>query len=109
MKKYILVLTFVLIAALGFSQTNAAPGTYQLMTTNVKEQEVFTTEVLQLIESKREVTKTVVIKIGTHTWARILSVNTINATNFVPLPEGIIGIDPSDTILEDIDLNNSNN
>ena len=88
------------MVSFGFSQIDAANGTYQLMTTNVKAREVFTTNILPLIESKRAVNKTVVIKIGDFTWARILSFNAINDANFIPLPEGIIEIDAADSDIQ---------
>lgn len=114
MKRYIIGLTFVLISGLGFSQINAEPGTYQLMTTSLKAKEIFTTSILSTIESSRLLNKIVIIKVGEHTWARILSLNTINDPNFIPLPSGIIGIDPNDPLIVDPvtvdpDINNSNN
>jgi len=62
----------------------------------VKAGEVFSTNILPLIESNRQINKTVVIKVGDNTWAKILSKNEINAPNFVPLPDEIIEITPEE-------------
>lgn len=96
MKKYIIAFCFLALASVGFSQNSAAPGTYQLMTTEVKSGEVFSSEILATIESSRKLSKVVILKIGNYTWVKILSENTINDPNFIPLSDEVIEISPND-------------
>lgn len=99
---------FMLVVGFCFSQTPAAVGTYQLMTTNVKYGEVFNTDILPMIESNRKINRVVILKIGDYTWVKILSENTINNPNFVPLPEEIIEIKQSDIVALKIENNETN-
>lgn len=99
MKKLVLVTMLAGFSFAASSQAEADPGTFQLMTTMVKAQEVFSTEVLFVIEANRDMDELVVIKVGEHTWARILSRATINDPSFMPLPDGVIEIDPNDSLI----------
>ena len=74
-------------------------GTYQLMTTTPKAQEVFTTDLLVVVENERLENATAIVKVGEVTWVRILSTNTINDPNFTPLSDEVIVIDIDDVII----------
>ncbi|MFT5778869.1 MAG: hypothetical protein ACI837_001826 [Crocinitomicaceae bacterium] len=74
-------------------------GTFQLMSTNLKVSEVFTTEIFDLIENHRKLDQVAIVQVGDFTWVRILSHNTINDPSFTLLPEGIIEIDPNDPLI----------
>ena len=99
MTKFLSTLVLVLGVSLAFCQ-NSTEGTFQLMTTNVKAQEVFSTNILALIESARLEDHVAVIKVGDFTWVRILSENTINHPDFEPLTDLIIEIDPDDELIQ---------
>jgi hypothetical protein len=101
-------LVFLCLSFSAFSQNNL-DGTYQLMTTNAKAQEVFTSDLLVLIENERLVNTVAIVKIGDFTWVRILSLTTISDPSFTPLPDDIIFIDPSDVIIRTTISNESNN
>ena len=85
-------------ASENYGTVQANSGTYQLMTTNPKLNEVFTSHLLYFIEAKREIENTIVLKIGNYSYVRILPTNLINNANFTPLPEGIIEITLDETI-----------
>lgn len=68
----------------------AAPGTYQLICSNAKFMEVFTDDILYLIESSRDPELVKIITIGQVTKARILPYSVINDPGFTPLPDEII-------------------
>ena len=72
----------------------AAPGTYQLLTTEPKMGEVFTTDLLVFIEAHRRPSETVQCQVGQVTWVRIFSYDEINDPDFQPVPEGIIAVSP---------------
>lgn len=86
-------------ASENYGTVQANSGTYQLMTTNTKANEVFTNHLLYFIEAKREIENSIVLKIGNYTYVRILPLNLINSANFSPLPEGIIEITLDETII----------
>lgn len=69
-------------------------GTYQLLTTQPKLKEVFTSELLIRIESERHDTITRIVKVGLVTWARILSREAIEAPDFAALSDDILEVDP---------------
>ena len=98
MTKLLTVLLFGAFSLSSYSQNNL-DGTYQLMTTTPKAQEVFTTDLLVLIENERLENSTAIVKVGQYTWVRILSTNTINDPNFTPLSDDIIVIDLDDVII----------
>ena len=101
MKKYILTLSLLAFATVCFSQTPASIGTYQIMTTNLKVGEVFSSEIRQVIADNRKQNEIVILKIGEYSWVRILSENTISNLNFTPLPDKIILIDGNDYIFKE--------
>lgn len=104
-----LLVIFTITLSFGsFSQSKAVEGTFQLMTTNQKVNEVFTTDIYSIIESNREINDVAIVKIGEYTWLRILSLNTINSPNFVPLPSEIIVIEPNDPAIINSTSNNLN-
>lgn len=107
MNNTLLVLLFWSLSLSVYSQSNL-DGTYQLMTTTPKAQEVFTTDLLDLVEAERLENTTAIIKVGQFTWVRILSTNAINDPSFTPLPDGIIVIDPDDEIIKPTISNESN-
>ena len=96
MKKKLLSISFVLSSAICFSQNENLSGTYQLMTTNIKVQEVFTTDLLTTIEENRKEKETNVIKVGKYTWVKILSRETIQNSNFIPLKNEVIQVESAD-------------
>jgi hypothetical protein len=67
----------------------AEPGTYQLMTTEPKRREVFTTDLLNTIGALREQHRSVIVRVGEVTWAWIPSADIIATSGFVPFPEKI--------------------
>lgn len=72
----------------------AAPGTYQIIKMGVKSpDELFTTDLLYLIESNRHGSKDIFISIGNFTKVRILPANVINAPGFIPLSD-IVVVEP---------------
>ncbi|MFT5860793.1 MAG: hypothetical protein ACI865_002908 [Flavobacteriaceae bacterium] len=73
MRKLLLVGMLTGFSFAASSQASTSTGTYQLMTTIIKAHEVFSTEVLFEIEASRAMDELVVIQVGEHTWARILS------------------------------------
>ena len=96
MKKKLLAMSFVLSSTICFSQNENLSGTYQLMTTNIKVQEVFTTDLLTTIEENRKEKETNIIKVGKYTWVKILSRETIQDPSFTPLKEEVIKIESAD-------------
>ncbi|MFT6923224.1 MAG: hypothetical protein ACJA1C_002234 [Crocinitomicaceae bacterium] len=101
-------LVFLCLSFSAFSQNNLN-GTYQLMTSNPKAQEVFSSELLILIENERLNNSVAIVKIGDFTWVRILSLATISDPNFTPLSDEIIFIDPNDVTIRTTISNESNN
>ena len=79
------------------------------MTTTPKAQEVFSTELLTLIENERLDNSTAIVKVGDYTWVRILSTSAINDPAFTPLSDEIIVIDPDDVMIRTTISNESNN
>ncbi|MGZ3898985.1 MAG: hypothetical protein ACXVNO_07330 [Bacteroidia bacterium] len=90
---------FLLCLSISFSQTNTAKesllnipkevsleeklaGTYEVIPNNFKVTEVFTTEMLQTIEAKREEHQDVVYKYSEYTTLRIYSRSKINSPDF---------------------------
>ena len=57
-------------------------GTYEIIPNNFKVTEVFTTEMLQVIEAKREEHQDVIYKYSEYTTIRIYSRSKINAPGF---------------------------
>ena len=96
MKKKLLSISFVLSSAICFSQNENLSGTYQLMTTNIKVQEVFTTDLLTTIKENRKEKETNIIKVGKYTWVKILSRETIQNSNFIPLKNEVIQVESAD-------------
>jgi hypothetical protein len=60
-------------------------GTFQFISREGQPQEIFTSDVLKLIEEKREEDKEVVIVLSENTRVRILSRKTISSPNFEPI------------------------
>ena len=96
MKKKLLSISFVLSSAICFSQNENLSGTYQLMTTNIKVQEVFTTDLLTTIKENRKEKEINIIKVGKYTWVKILSRETIQNSNFIPLKNEVIQVESAD-------------
>ena len=96
MKKKLLSISFVLSSAICFSQNENLSGTYQLMTTNIKVQEVFTTDLLTTIKENRKEKEINIIKVGKYTWVKILSRETIQDSNFTPLKNEVIQVESAD-------------
>ena len=96
MKKKLLSISFVLSSAICFSQNENLSGTYQLMTTNIKVQEVFTSDLLTTIKENRKEKETNIIKVGKYTWVKILSRETIQNSNFIPLKNEVIQVESAD-------------
>ena len=72
----------------------APPGTYQLMTTNPKVPEVFTTDLREFIQEHRAAHHDVYLKIGQVTWVRIFSQARIDDPGFQPVSEEIVPTEP---------------
>lgn len=95
MNRVVFVAAFVLY---GFSllanndNCEAAPGTYQIIQ-DKKCGEVFTTDLLCIIEANRHKTQEVIISITANTQVRILPENLITSPNFIPLTEEVIDIE----------------
>lgn len=69
----------------------AAPGTYQIIKMGVKSpDELFTTDLLYLIESNRHGSKDIIIPIGNFSKVRILPSNIVNAPGFIPLSDVVV-------------------
>ena len=83
-------------ASVNYGTIEAAPGTYQLMTTEPKVGEVFTSHLLYFIEAHREIKKTVILQIGNYTFVKILSKNYINNPSYIRLSSEIIAVDYND-------------
>ena len=96
MKKKLIVSLLVMISSYSFSQSKTNPGTFQLMTTNIKVQEVFTTDLLKTIEENRKENDTNIIKVGKYTWVKILSRETIQDPSFTPLKNEVIQVESAD-------------
>ena len=108
MKKQVLVVAFLISSIFGFSQTisydasvnygtvEAASGTYQIMTTQPKVQELFTNHLLYFIEANRDINKTVTQQIGEYTYVKILAKNYISNPNYSRLSDEIMAVDYND-------------
>ena len=97
----------ICISNASYSQNSSSIGTFQLMTTNPKAQEIFTTDIIPIIEGNRQDDAVKILKINEFTWVRILSFNTINDASFTPLSDEIIVVDPN-FILDNTTDNTSN-
>lgn len=74
----------------------AAEGTFQIVKMGAKNpQELFTDDLLYLIEANRDASINVEIKIGNFSRVKILSFNVINDPSFVPLSGEII-VEPTE-------------
>ena len=101
MKNIIALLIFGVVSFSSNSQSIAEEGTFQLLSTNIKVSEVFTTELLYIIEDNRDADEVVMLKIADYTWARIFPLSTINDPNFIAFSSEIIEIDPDDPSIND--------
>jgi hypothetical protein len=73
----------------------AQPGTFQLLTTEPKAGEVFSTDILPFIEAHRDAHEPRLVSVGRYSWVLILSQDVIGQPGFQPLPEEIITVDES--------------
>lgn len=74
----------------------AAEGTFQIIKIGIKSpQELFTDDLLYLIEANRDASVNVEINIGNFTRVKILSYSIINDPSFVPLSGEII-VEPTE-------------
>ncbi len=71
----------------------ALPGTFQLLTTEPKAREVFSTDILPFIEAHRDAHEPRLVSVGRYSWVLILSQDVIGQPGFQPLPEEIITVD----------------
>ncbi len=69
----------------------ASPGTFQIIRMGIKSPvELYTTDLLYLIESNRHGSKEVLMLIGQFTKVRILPFNVVIALGFIPLSDDVI-------------------
>jgi hypothetical protein len=71
----------------------AQVGTFQLLTTEPKAREVFSTDILPFIEAHRDAHEPRLVSVGRFSWVLILSQDVIGQPGFQPLPEEIITVD----------------
>ncbi len=90
---------FLLVCGVNFLAANAQDGppaqlgTFQLLTTEPKALEVFSTEILPFIEAHRDAHEPRLVSIGRYAWVLILSQDVISQPGFEPLPEEIITVE----------------
>lgn len=68
-------------------------GTFQLLTTEPKAREVFSTDILPFIEAHRDAHEPRLVNVGRYSWVLILSQDVIDQPGFQPLPEEIITVE----------------
>ena len=98
MKKILLLFVLLGCEFMASSQTTAVEGTFQLMTSNEKARQVFTTDIYSIVENNREINNDVAVKLDDYTWLRILYLNTINSPSFTPNTSKNIVTDEKDPL-----------
>lgn len=104
--KTVFTFLFLAISAVCFSQNSiqynasanygnspAVSGTYQIMTTQPKAEEVFTTNLLYFIEANRDDIKTITKQVGEYTYVKILAKTYISKSDYIRLSDEIIAVD----------------
>lgn len=83
-------------ASANYGTSSAVSGTYQIMTTQPKAEEVFTAHLLYFIEANRDDIKTITKQVGEYTYVKILAKNYISKPDYTRLSDEIIAVNYND-------------